>query len=113
LLALAEVAWLAIRIQAPDVGLLSYAKGLPSIFITSLAVVLVLGWARSYGRVREVPVFHDASPTLWPMVLAQVGAFAAFACLTISVFENGVASSPFGNSLVPTVHQLELQYRAA
>jgi hypothetical protein len=35
LIALAELTWLAVRIQAPDAGLLSYAKGLPSIFITS------------------------------------------------------------------------------
>jgi predicted permease len=76
-------------------GLLSYAKGLPSIFTTSLAVVMVLAWARSYGRVRDLPVFRHVSPISWSMVLAQVGAFAAFAWLTISVFENGVTSPTF------------------
>jgi exosortase E/protease (VPEID-CTERM system) len=95
LLALAELTWLAIRIQAPDVGFLSYAKGIPSIFITSLAIVLILGWAGSHGRVRELPILHDVSPAFWPMVLAQLGAFAAFSRLTISVFENDATSSTF------------------
>jgi exosortase E/protease (VPEID-CTERM system) len=96
-IALAEVTWLAIRIEAPSTGLLSYTKGLPSIFITSLVVVTVLGWARSYGRGHELPVFHEAAPASWLMVLAQLGCFAAFYWLTISVFENNVTSSHFAS----------------
>jgi exosortase E/protease (VPEID-CTERM system) len=94
LIALAELVWLAVRIEAPP-GLLSYTKGLPSIFITSLAVVLILGWARSYGRLRELPIFHEYPRTSWRMVLAHIGVFAAFFWLTISVFENDVTSSTF------------------
>jgi exosortase E/protease (VPEID-CTERM system) len=100
LVALAEVTWLAIRIQAPSTGLLSYAKGLPSIFITSLAIVMILAWARSYGRVRELPVLRDASPISWSMGLAQLGAFAVFSWLTISVFENDVTSSSLATLLI-------------
>lgn len=93
LLVLAELTWLAVRIQAPDTGVLFYTKGLPSIFITSLAVTMILAWARSYGRLRELPVLHDLSPNPWPLVLAHLGAFAAFSWLTIAVFENHAASS--------------------
>ena len=71
LIGLAEVTWLAIRIEAPSKGLLSYAKGLPSIFITSLAIVLILAWARSHGRVRELPIVHDVSRASWRMVSAS------------------------------------------
>jgi len=95
LIALVELTWLAIRIEAPSVGLLSYAKGVPSIFITSLAVVLILGWAGSHGKVRNLPIFQDASPTSWPLVLCHIGTFAAFSWLTICVFEDGVTSSAF------------------
>ena len=95
LIALVELTWLAIRVEAPGVGFLSYAKGIPSIFITSLAVVLILGWAGSRGRVRDLAILHDVSSASWRMVLAQLGAFAAFFWLTISVFENDVTSSTF------------------
>jgi len=35
-----------IRVEVPAIGLLSISRGFPSIFITSLAVVTVLVWAR-------------------------------------------------------------------
>lgn len=70
LIALTELTWLAIRKEAPSTGPLSYAKGLPSIFITSLAVVLILARTRSYGRLRELPIFHEYPRTSWWMVLA-------------------------------------------
>ncbi len=92
-IALGEVTWLAIRIEAPSTGLLTYTKGFPSIFITSLAVALILGWARSYGRVRELSVFHEAGLASWLMVLAHLGGFATFFWLTIWVFEGEGASS--------------------
>jgi exosortase E/protease (VPEID-CTERM system) len=92
---LAEVTWLAIRIEAPPTGLLSYAKGLPAIFITSLAVVVVLAWARYRGKLLELPIFEDIPHRSWPMVLAQVAAFAVFSWVTISVFENDVTSSTY------------------
>jgi hypothetical protein len=44
---MAELTWLAIRVEVPSRGFLSLFKGFPSIFITSLAVVTVLVWASS------------------------------------------------------------------
>jgi hypothetical protein len=84
LIALAEVTWLSIRIEAPPAGLLSYTKGFPSIFVTSLAVATVLGWARYRGRLLELPIFQDFSHNPWGMVLAHLGAFAAFFYLQFS-----------------------------
>ncbi len=95
LIALAEVTWLSIRIEAPPAGLLSYTKGFPSIFVTSLAVATVLGWARYRGRLLELPIFQDFSHRSWPFVLAQLGAFAGFFWLTILIFEGDVESSRF------------------
>ena len=95
LLAAAELAWLAIQIQPPSTGLLSYTKGLPSIFITTLAVAMILGWARSYGSLREVPILHDVFCASWPLVLCHLGAFAAYSWLAMSVFEGKIMSSAF------------------
>ena len=50
MLALAEVTWLAIRIEAPATGFRSSAKGLPYIFVTSVVIVLILAWARAGGQ---------------------------------------------------------------
>jgi hypothetical protein len=36
-IALAELTWLAIRVEVPGTGFLSIFKGFPSIFVTSLA----------------------------------------------------------------------------
>ena len=83
-IALAELTWLAIRVEVPSTGFLSYFKGFPSIFITSLAVVTVLVWARSRGKLRELPIFQDFSHNPWPMVLAHLGAFASFFGLQFS-----------------------------
>jgi exosortase E/protease (VPEID-CTERM system) len=95
LIAAVELTWLALRIQAPPTGLLSYTRGLPAIFITSLVTLSVLGWVFSYGRLREFPIFDDFSPTSWRWLLCHLGAFAVFSYLTISVFENDVTSSAF------------------
>ena len=54
-IALAELTWLAIRVEVPATGPLSVFKGFPSIFLTSLAVVTVLVWARSLGTIRISP----------------------------------------------------------
>jgi exosortase E/protease (VPEID-CTERM system) len=94
-LALAELTWLAIRVEVPGTGFLSVFKGFPSIFITSLAVLTVLAWARSRGELRELPIFQDVSHNPWPMVLAHVGAFALFFWLTIFVAEGEALSSHF------------------
>ena len=93
-IALAELTWMAIRIEAPSTGLLSYTKGLPSIFITSLAGAMILGWACLFGRVRELPVFQEDRHNAGLMVLVQLGCFAAFFWLTIWVFEGDWASAP-------------------
>jgi hypothetical protein len=53
-IALAEFTWLAIRVEVPATGLLSVFKGFPSIFVTSLAVVTVLVWARFRGNGAEL-----------------------------------------------------------
>ena len=92
-LALAELTWLAIRVEVPGAGFLSVFKEFPSIFITSLAVVAVLIWARSRGKLRELPIFKDLSHNPWPMVLAHVGAFALFFRLTIFVADGDALSS--------------------
>jgi hypothetical protein len=92
-LALAELTWLAIRVEVPGAGFLSVFKGFPSIFITSLAVVAVLVWARSRGKLSGLPIFKDLSHNPWPMVLAHVGAFALFFWLTIFVAEGDALSS--------------------
>jgi exosortase E/protease (VPEID-CTERM system) len=99
LLALAEVTWLAIRIEAPATGLRSYAKGLPSIFITSLVIVLILAWARSH-IMRTLPRMNDVPRPSWWTVLAQMAAFAAFSFCTISIFEHQGASSGMGALLL-------------
>jgi exosortase E/protease (VPEID-CTERM system) len=93
LIALAELTWLAIRIQVPPTGFLSYTKGFPSIFITSLAVVTVLVWVRFRGKLRELPIFKDFSHNPWLMVLAHLGVFAFFFRLTIFVAEGDAFSS--------------------
>jgi exosortase E/protease (VPEID-CTERM system) len=97
LIGIAEVVCISLRIEAPSSGFLSYTKGLPSIFVTSLAVVTILGWVRARGRVLDLPIFQDQdlSHRPWRMVLAQLGAFAAFFWLTILVFEGGLNSPPF------------------
>jgi exosortase E/protease (VPEID-CTERM system) len=92
-IALAEVTWLAIRVEMPATGFLSGFKGFPSIFITSLAVVTVLIWARSRGRLLALQIFQDFSHNPLPMVLAHWGAFAVFFWLTIVVSEGDAVSS--------------------
>jgi exosortase E/protease (VPEID-CTERM system) len=94
-LALAELTWLAIRVEVPATGPLSVFKGFPSIFLTSLAVVTVLVWARFRGRLLELPIFQDFSHKPWIMTLAHVGVFVLFAWLTILVAEGEAVSSPF------------------
>ena len=93
-IALAELTWLAIRVEVPSTGFLSYFKGFPSIFVTSLAVVTVLVWASSRGKLLELPVFQDFSHNPWLMVLAHLGAFGLFFWLTIFVTEGDAVSSP-------------------
>lgn len=93
-IALAELTWLAIRVEVPSTGFLSCFKGFPSIFVTSLAVVTVLVWASSRGKLLELPVFQDFSHSPWLMVLAHLGAFAPFFWLTIFVTEGDAVSSP-------------------
>jgi len=78
----------------PSTGFLSFFKGFPSIFVTSLAVVTVLVWARSRGKLRELPVFQDFSHNPWLIVLAHLGAFGFFFGLTIFVTEGDALSSP-------------------
>ena len=94
LIALVELTWLAIRIEVPGTGFLSYFKGFPSIFVTSLLIVTILGWARSRGKLLELPIFQDFSHTPWPMAIAHWGSFAAFFWLTIFVTEGDAVSSP-------------------
>ena len=89
-IALAELTWLAIRIEVPSTGFLSCFKGFPSIFITSLAVVTVLVWASSRGKLLELPVFQDFPDSPCLMVLAHLGAFGSFFWLTIFVTEGEV-----------------------
>jgi hypothetical protein len=93
-IALAELTWLAIRVEVPSRGFLSYFKGFPSIFVTSLAVVTVLVWANSRGKLLELPIFQDFSHNPRWMILAHWGAFALFFWLTIFVAEGGALSSP-------------------
>jgi len=93
-MALAELTWLAIRVEMPSTGFLSFFKGFPSIFVTSLAVVTVLVWASSRGKLLELSVFKDFSHNPCFMVLAHLGAFGPFFGLTIFVAEGGAVSSP-------------------
>jgi len=93
LIALAELTWLAIWVEVPATGFLSVFKGFPSIFITSFAVVTVLVWARSRGKLRDLPIFQDFSHNPWPMVLAHLGAFALFSHFTIFVAEGDASAS--------------------
>ena len=94
LIALVELTWLAIRIEVPATGFLSYFKGSPSIFVTSLVIVTILGWALSRGKLLELPIFQDFSHNPWPMAPAHVASFAAFFWLTIFVTEGNAVSSP-------------------
>jgi hypothetical protein len=93
-IALAELTWLAIRVEMPSRGFLSLFKGFPSIFVTSLAVVTVFVWVSSRGKLLELPVFQDFSHNPWRILLAQVGAFATFFWFTVFVVEGGAVSSP-------------------
>jgi len=93
LIALVELTWLAIRVEVPATGPLSVFKGFPSIFLTSLAVVTILVWARSRGKLRELPIFQNFSHKPWLTVLAHVGAFVFFSWLTILVTEGDEMSS--------------------
>ncbi len=93
LIALAEVVWLAIRIEAPSTGFLSYTKGFPSIFVTSLVVVTLLGWAGARARLLSFPTFQNIPHNPWPMILAHAGAFAAFFWVTIALMEDPGAVS--------------------
>jgi exosortase E/protease (VPEID-CTERM system) len=95
LMALGELTWLSIRIVAPETGLLSYTQGIPSIFVTSLAVVIILGWARCRGRLLELPFFQEFPHRSWPFVLSHLVSFAAFFFLTIFIFEDDLGSSNF------------------
>jgi len=92
-IALAELTWLAIRVEVPATGPLSIFKGFPSIFLTSLAVVTVLVWARSRGKLHELPIFQSSPHNPWMMSLAHVVTFAFFFCLTIFVAEEDTTSS--------------------
>lgn len=87
LVALAEVVWLAIPIEAPSTGFFSYNKGFPSIFVTSLAVVALLAWVYARERLLSIPTFQNLSHNPWPPILVHVGAFAAFFWLTILLME--------------------------
>jgi hypothetical protein len=84
-IALAELTCLAIRVEVPSIGFLSYFKGFPSIFLTSLAVVAVLGWLRSRGKLGELGVFQDFSHSPWLMIMVHLGAFTLFLELTVLV----------------------------
>lgn len=77
-IALAELTWLAIRVEGPSTGYLSYFKGLPSIFVISLAVVTVPAWARFRGNLLELPIFQHNSHSPWRMLLSHWGSFASF-----------------------------------
>jgi hypothetical protein len=92
-IALAQLTWLAIRVEMPAAGFLSFLKGFPSFFITSLAVVSVLGWAQARGRLLALHIFQNFSHNPLPMVLAHWGAFAVFFWLTIVVSEGDAVSS--------------------
>lgn len=94
-IALAELTWLAIRVTVPSTGFLSWFKGFPSIFVTSLAVVSVLVWASSRGKLLELPVFKNFSHNPSFMILAHVGTFGLFFWITILVAEGDAVSSPF------------------
>lgn len=74
-IALAELTWLAIRVEVPATGPLSVFKGFPSIFLTSLAVVTVLVRARFRGRLLELPIFQYFSRKPWLIALGHVGVF--------------------------------------
>ena len=92
--ALAELIWLAKRVELPPTGALSYLKGFPSIFVISLAVVTVLVWACFRRRLLEVSRAQDFSRTPWRMILAHGITFASFFRLTLFVAEEGGLSSP-------------------
>jgi exosortase E/protease (VPEID-CTERM system) len=93
-IALAELTWLKIRFQMPSTGILSLFQGYVFIFVTSLAVVAVLVWASSRGKLLQLPIFQEYSHNPWPMVLAHWAAFALFFGFTIFVAEGDATSSP-------------------
>jgi exosortase E/protease (VPEID-CTERM system) len=78
----------------PPSGFLSCLKGFPSIFVTSLAVVTVLVWASSHGKLLELPGFQDFSHNPLFMTLAHLSAFGLFFWITIFVVEGNAFSSP-------------------
>jgi exosortase E/protease (VPEID-CTERM system) len=92
--ALAEMTWLAIRVEVPSTGFLSIFKGFPSIFVTSLTVVAVLGWVLSKGTGIGLPGLRESSHSLWLMVVVHLGVFAHFFWLTIFMTEREAVSSP-------------------
>jgi hypothetical protein len=67
LIALVEGVWLAIRIEAPSTGFLSYPKGFPSIFVTSRALVMLLGWVGARARLLLFPTFQNFPHNPWPI----------------------------------------------
>jgi hypothetical protein len=81
-IALAELTWLAIRVEVRSTGLLSVFKGFPSIFVTSLTVVAIFGYVLR-GKGVGLPVLRDFSHSLWPMFMVHLGAFAPLFLLTM------------------------------
>jgi len=93
LFALVEGGWLAIRIETPSTGFLSYPNGFPSIFVTSRALVRLLGWVGAHARLLLFPTFQNFLHNPWPMVLAHAGAFGAFFWVTIALMDDHRAVS--------------------
>ena len=105
LLALAELVLLSMRVDPVSLKgkaswwaePLSHANIFVSIVLASLAACAVVGWARARGRLRERAKFHDPPHKSWPILLAQLAAFAAFFWLSIFVVEGDVESSNFAD----------------
>jgi exosortase E/protease (VPEID-CTERM system) len=93
-IALAELTWLAKRVEVLPTSYLSCLKGFPSIFVISLAVVTVLVWAFFRRKLLEVPNVQEFSCTPWRMILAHWITFASFFWLTLFLSEGEGVSSP-------------------
>jgi len=103
LLALVELIWLSMRVDFYPLsgqaswwaGPLSHANMFSSIVLASLAAGAVMGWSRARARERKHPSFQELPYRPWPLILAQLAAFAAFSCLSIFVIEGDAGSSRF------------------
>ena len=95
LMALAELIWLAKRVELPPTGVLSYFKGFPSIFVISLAVVTILVWNRFRSQRSGFPIVQELSRNPWRMIIAHWSAFISFFEVTLFLAEGGGVSSPF------------------